>query len=93
MHCIKCKRLTEPHTTSITYSRKESKITIRVDGIPADVCPICGEAYMTEEVAQQVFDIVNPILEMGKTMSLKPLPRPSVDIHFPPAESRLVAVG
>lgn len=92
MHCINCKRLTESRTTSISYSRKGSKLTIRVDGIPADVCPDCGEAYMTEEVAQQVFDIVNPILEMGKTIRLKPLPRPLVDIHFPVSESKLVAV-
>ncbi len=77
--------------TSLTYSREGSAIQVQVDGIPAEICPVCGEAYLSETVAQQIFDLVDPLLQAGQRMSQKMvLPVPTVDIRYPPlAPARL----
>ena len=71
--------------TSLTYSREGSAIQVQVDGVPAEICPVCGEAYLSDAVAQQIFDIVDPLLKVGQSMQEDMiLPVPTVDIHFPP---------
>jgi len=58
---------------------------LQVDGVPAEICPVCGEAYLSDAVAQQIFDIVNPLLKVGQSIQEDTvLPAPSVDIRFPP---------
>ncbi|MEA3340338.1 MAG: type II toxin-antitoxin system MqsA family antitoxin [Chloroflexota bacterium] len=86
MKCSKChKGELQVGVTSLTYDREESVIRVQVDGVPAEVCPVCGEAYLSETVAQGVFDIVNPLLEAGRRMWTETiLPAPTVDVHFPP---------
>ena len=86
MKCVNCyKGELQPGVTSLTHSRKQSLIQVQVDGIPAKICPVCAEAYLSDTVAQQIFDLVNPILEFGQRMQKeKVLPEPTVDIHFPP---------
>lgn len=88
MICTKCfEGKPEVGTTSITYHRDNSPIQVTVDGIPAEICPVCGEVYLSDSIAQQIFNLVNPILEMGRTLNEGDiLPAPTVDIHFPPLE-------
>ena len=90
--CIKCYRnKLEISVTSITYSRPGSLIQVKVEGIPAKICQVCGEAYLSDVVAQQIFDIVDPLLKVGQTMRQEMiLPTPLVDIRYPPlSPSRL----
>ena len=86
MKCLKCyEGELQMGVTSLTYSREGSVIQVQVDGVPAEICPICGEAYLSEAVAQQIFDIVDPLLTIGQRMREGMiLPAPTVDIHFPP---------
>jgi YgiT-type zinc finger domain-containing protein len=85
MKCLKChKGELQVGVTSLTYSREGSAIQVQVDGVPAEICPVCGEAYLNETVAQQIFDIVDPLLQAGQRMSEEVLPAPTVDIRFPP---------
>ncbi len=86
MKCLKChKGELQVGVTSLTYSREGSAIQVQVDGVPAEICPLCGEAYLSDAVAQQIFDIVNPLLQVGQSMQEDTiLPAPSVDIRFPP---------
>jgi YgiT-type zinc finger domain-containing protein len=98
MKCLKCFE-GEPQTgtTTLTYEREGSAMQIRVEGIPAEICPVCGEVYLSEAVAQQIHDLVSPLLETGKEMTEETiLPPPAVAIHFPPLEparfKRAVAV-
>jgi YgiT-type zinc finger domain-containing protein len=59
MICTKCfDGVPEIGTTSLTYSRKGSAIQVRVEGIPAEICPVCGEVYLSRGVAQQTHDLV-----------------------------------
>lgn len=86
MKCLKChKGELQVGVTPLTYSREGSVIQVRVAGVPAEICPVCGEAYLSEAVAQQIFDIVNPLLKVGQRMQEATiLPAPTVDIRFPP---------
>jgi len=85
MKCLECyKGELEIGVTSLTYSREGSVIRVHVDGIPAEICPVCGEAYLSEAVAQQIFDIVDPLLQAGQIMRKMILPAPAVAIRFPP---------
>ncbi len=85
MKCLKCHQGDlEIDVTSLTYSREGAAIHARVGGIPAEICSVCGELYLGEAVVQQIFDLVDPLLEAGKTLRGTILPPPTVDIHFPP---------
>jgi YgiT-type zinc finger domain-containing protein len=50
--------------TSITFERREMKI--RVDNVPAYMCPSCGEAYVEEDVAVQLFRNAEEMSRAGK---------------------------
>ena len=66
MKCLKCyEGELQVGVTSLTYSREGSVIQVQVDGVPAEICSVCGEAYLSEAVAQQIFDIVDPLLKIG----------------------------
>jgi YgiT-type zinc finger domain-containing protein len=83
MKCVQCRiGETVEGQTSLTYTRPGSKLQVVVSGVPADVCSHCGEAYLSEGVAQEVFEIVDGILELGKTLKRGTLPTPQVEIHF-----------
>ncbi|MBE7474928.1 MAG: hypothetical protein DPW09_26850 [Anaerolineae bacterium] len=85
MRCPKCHQgELYPGFTALTYNREGSMIQVRVEGIPAEICSACGEAYLSEEVAQQIFDLVDPLLEVGKTLRETILPPPQINIYFPP---------
>lgn len=88
MKCVKCyKGEVQAGVTAITHSRKGSSIQVQVDGVPAKICPVCGETYLSDDVAQELFELVNPILEFGMRRSVRKetlLPAPAVDIRFPP---------
>lgn len=83
--CLKCRKgELQAGVTSLTYSREGSVIQVQVDGVPAEICPVCGEAYLSDAVAQQLFDLVDPLLKAGQRMREKMvLPAPTVDIRFP----------
>lgn len=89
MKCLKCFE-GEPTigTTSLTYERDGSDIQVQVRGIPAEICPVCGEVYLSEAVAQQIYELVSPLLETGEEMAEAALlPPPTIIIQFPPLES------
>ncbi|MDD2756058.1 MAG: type II toxin-antitoxin system MqsA family antitoxin [Methanothrix sp.] len=53
MKCVICKKaFTKPGTTSITLER--GCLTMVVKCVPAQVCPNCGEAYISEEVTAKL---------------------------------------
>jgi YgiT-type zinc finger domain-containing protein len=53
MKCVICKKaFTKPGTTSITLER--GCLTMVVKCVPAQVCPNCGEAYISEEITAKL---------------------------------------
>ena len=91
MRCVECKvGQTVVGATSLTYTRPGSKLQVLVSGVPADVCHHCGEAYLSEDVAQEIFELVDGILELGRNIKEGTLPVPQIEIHFQP-ERRIAA--
>lgn len=88
MKCLKClEGKPQIGVTSLTYEREGSAIQIIVEGIPAEICPVCGEVYLSEAVAHQIHDLVSPLLKIGEGMTEEMiLPPPTVVIQFPPLE-------
>lgn len=57
MKCIVCHHgETQPGTTSMAFHRDGT--TVVVNGVPAEVCENCGEAYVAAEVAEEVLTMV-----------------------------------
>lgn len=67
-----------------TQVYRQGHLTITVSGIPAVmVCPLCNNAVIEWETAQQIEELVHPILNWAKT---HPLENPTIAIAFPERE-------
>ena len=56
MKCIVCNHgETQPGATTVTFHREGQ--TVVVNEVPAEVCENCGEAYVAEDVTEQVLEI------------------------------------
>jgi YgiT-type zinc finger domain-containing protein len=64
MICLMCRRA-EPvgGFTSVQFERGEFRLV--VNGVPARVCPSCGEGYLEEAVAEQILGFARQRLEAG----------------------------
>ena len=56
MKCIVCHQgQTRPGTTTVTFHRDGQ--TVVVNEVPAEVCENCGEAYVAEDVTEQLLEM------------------------------------
>jgi YgiT-type zinc finger domain-containing protein len=49
--------------TSVTFEREEFRLL--VNGVPARVCPNCGEAYVGEAIVEQLLRLTTEKSEAG----------------------------
>jgi YgiT-type zinc finger domain-containing protein len=57
MLCVMCRHgETEPGTTTMTLERDTTTVVFK--NIPAEVCQICGEAYLDAETTRHLLNIV-----------------------------------
>lgn len=57
MKCIVCHHgETQPGATTATFHRDGQ--TLVVNEVPAEVCENCGEAYIAEEITEEILRIV-----------------------------------
>jgi YgiT-type zinc finger domain-containing protein len=59
--CSECGARTELREISIEFERKGVQATM--SGVPAMVCPQCGEEYVPSEIASAVVDIVSRTID------------------------------
>ncbi|HKP51392.1 MAG TPA: type II toxin-antitoxin system MqsA family antitoxin [Chloroflexia bacterium] len=53
MKCVICKQAeVQPGTATVTLER--DTLTLVVKGVPARICPNCGEEYIDEEVTERL---------------------------------------
>ena len=81
----KCPGPLRPGYITETYTRKGSDIQVTVTGIPADICPVCGESFTSSEVTREIGRLVKPLLDFG--ISQHQLPTPKIRIEFPQKET------
>lgn len=64
MICLICRQAeTVIGLTSVMFERGEMKLV--VNSVPARVCPICGEAYVHEDVAVRLLQEANKMSQVG----------------------------
>jgi YgiT-type zinc finger domain-containing protein len=56
-------------TTTLTMERGEA--TIVVKEVPADVCDICGEAFIDEDASEKVYEQTEAAVENGVKVNVR----------------------
>jgi YgiT-type zinc finger domain-containing protein len=64
--CPECQARTELREITIEFERKGVQATM--SGIPAMVCPSCGEEYIPGEIAGDVIDTVSRAIDQLETL-------------------------
>ena len=70
MKCLICRQAELVHGfTSVALERDEIRLTI--NSVPADICPSCGDAYVSEDVAMWLLDHAERAVEAGTHSDLE----------------------
>ena len=70
MKCVICKvGVTRPGRTTVILEREN--MTLVSKGVPAEVCENCGEAYVTAEVSQRLFDSAEGAIRSGVEVEVR----------------------
>ena len=72
----------QPRPDAITrvFRRKGSPVEVILENIPAEVCPVCGRAFFSKEVAQGIDRVLLPF--HGKHTAIPDLPPARVIVDF-----------
>jgi YgiT-type zinc finger domain-containing protein len=69
MRCHVCRRgETRPGETSVVLERDPAVIVIR--GVPAEVCPDCGEYYLAADVSATVTRLADEAIARGPELQV-----------------------
>lgn len=85
----KCPGTPEPGGTTQTSERQGSPVKVTIHRIPAAVCPLCHEAYVSRETGRQIDLLLEPF--HGKHGDIPALPPAEVTIDFVEATAALQA--
>jgi YgiT-type zinc finger domain-containing protein len=70
MKCIICKNEeTRPGKTTVTLIREN--MTIVVKGVPAMICPNCGEEYVDESIASSLLNQAEEAAQHGVQVDVR----------------------
>ncbi len=70
MKCTICKSgETAPGMVTVTLQRGDTTVVLK--GVPADVCDNCGEYYLDESVATQVYDMAERAVRNGAEVEIR----------------------
>ena len=70
MRCVICKQADPvPGTTTVTLER--GRLTLVVKGVPALVCPNCGEDYVDEHVTAELLQTAEEMVCSGTLVDVR----------------------
>jgi len=70
MRCVICKHAeTRPGKATVTLERDASTLVIK--GVPALICPNCGEEYVDEGVAQELLRAAEEAARSGVQVDIR----------------------
>lgn len=70
MKCVICKQSeTVAGTTTVTLERGE--FTYVVKGVPAQVCPNCGESYVSEKITSELLKGAEQMIQTGTLVDIR----------------------
>jgi YgiT-type zinc finger domain-containing protein len=69
MKCTICREgVTEPGTATVTVERDGCIVLVKE--VPADVCPQCGEFYLSEEISAELFRRATAAIQQGAELQV-----------------------
>jgi YgiT-type zinc finger domain-containing protein len=70
MQCMMCRHgETEPGTTTMTLERDTT--TVVLNHVPAEVCRVCGEAYLNAEATEHLLHIIEEAASAGVLVQVR----------------------
>jgi YgiT-type zinc finger domain-containing protein len=60
---------TEPGTTTMTLKRDTTTLVFKI--VPAEVCQVCGEAYLDAEATEHLLHIVEEAVRAGVLVQVR----------------------
>jgi YgiT-type zinc finger domain-containing protein len=70
MKCVVCRQAeVQPGKATVTLER--AQITLVVKGVPARVCPNCGEQYVEEQVTKQLLETAEAAARAGVQVDIR----------------------
>ncbi len=70
MTCIVCKQGDmQPGTTTMTLERNDTTVVFK--HVPAEVCEVCGEAYIDATTTKKLFTIVEEAARAGVQVDVR----------------------
>lgn len=70
MKCVICKQAeTQPGRTTVTLER--GGLTLVVKGVPARICPNCGEEYVDEQTTTRLLQIAEEVARAGVQVDIR----------------------
>ena len=84
-----CSGQPRPDTITRVFRRTGSPVEVIVENIPAEVCPVCGRAFFSREVAHGIDRVLVPF--HGKHAAIPALPPAKVIVDFVAAQSKAAA--
>ena len=70
MQCVMCTQgETEPGTTTMALERDTTTVVFKY--VPAEVCQVCGEAYLDAETTRHLLHIVEEAVHAGVLVQVR----------------------
>ncbi len=70
MKCVVCRQdETQPGKATVTLER--DGLTLVVKGVPASVCPNCGEEYVDEDIVEKLLATAEEIAASGTEVEVR----------------------
>ena len=70
MKCVICRQgETEPGTTTMTLERDTTTVVFK--NVPAEVCQVCGEAYLDAKTTRHSLHIVEEAARVGVQVTVR----------------------
>lgn len=70
MRCVICKQA-ETKSGKATITLERNGLTLVVKGVPAQICPNCGEEYVDEQVAKRLLEDADAISRAGAQVDVR----------------------
>ncbi|MCA1917593.1 type II toxin-antitoxin system MqsA family antitoxin [Methanospirillum hungatei] len=69
MKCVQCNEgVTVDSFTTVAFEKNGVAFLFR--HVPAMICPVCGEEYLSEEIQDRISEITNRCLEPGLSVNV-----------------------
>ena len=70
MKCVVCKQA-ETHPGKATVTLERDGVTLVIKGVPARICPNCGEEYVDQEIAGKLLEAAEEAAGAGVQVDIR----------------------